>query len=237
MGRQTVSRAEAAAMLGRSERSLTNYTRQGLLTPMMSQRGREYYADEVDALKEGLDTVRNPESLMVRLVQLSVQNQALTRRLERVEAILGFDVPVLSHAEKDVISEYWRAEYFASNPVYQTDVIRDFTKVLIGMDEDFLQLVELYTEDREPWRVFLQAADSLKQHCPKAGIIKDEELSAAQQQLQVARNMLEQRATLYVTRRDGERAAYTSFPKQEPSVHQRVFTKLPSSIKKRSNRG
>jgi len=224
MGRKKVPRAEAAALLKCSERSLSNYTRRGLLTPVVGGgHRRSYYLDELEALQEALNDEQSLESLTVRVLQLNALCHSMKRRIESLETVLGFDVPILSHAKEDVFSEYWRAEDLSHNPVHQADVIRDYTKTLLGLHEEFLELVERYTDDREPWRVFLKAADALQQ-----GAVEDEDLIAAQRQLGVVRNMLEQRAIQYVARRDGERAAYAAFPRTEPSVHQRVLARLPT---------
>lgn len=229
MGRKKVPTAEAAKLLGVTTRSLTNYTAQGLLWPESGKGSAKlYYVDELSALREALDNDQGLQNLALRVTRNEALVRTLTKRMADVEAVLGFDLPILSYEKEDVLAEYWRAEDLARNPVHQVDVIRDFVKTLLAIQEEFLHLVELYSEDREPWRVFLEAADALQDHGPETDWLNREEVYAAQTQLHVARNMFEQRAIQYLRRRDGERATNRSFPKAEPCIHKRVLARLPT---------
>lgn len=229
MGRKKVPTAEAAKLLGVTKRSLTNYTAQGLLSPETGKGGaKSYYVDELSALKEVLSSDRGAKDLALRVMLNEAMIRTLTKRLRDVESVLGFDLPVLSYEKEDVLALYWLAEDLASNPIHEADVVRDFVKTLLAMQEEFLKLVELHAEDREPWRIFLEAADALQQRGPEPGGFKDQELAATQAQLQVARSMFEQRAIQYVRRRDGERASHWAFPKTEPCIHKRILARLPT---------
>jgi len=227
MGRNSglLTADEAAKILGTYAARVHQYTQEGVLRARYegNRNRRLFRSEEVYALKEAKESGLDLPTLCTRALQAYALSHALEQRLERVEAVLGLDVPILSYDEESVMAEYLRAQDLAANPIQEPVAITDFIKALLGIHEEFLELVQRYTHDQEPWKIFLLAARHLRENCPVARMLADDEMSSAQLELQVARRVFSRTAFIFVCSRNGKQAAHTTFPETEPDIHERIL--------------
>jgi len=236
MGRKAglITAAEAAEILGCTQRRVYQYTDSGLLSASHdgNRRKKMYGRDQIYAVKEafdGLDGKLDLPRLLAEILQLKARCSSLEQRLGHVEAVNHLDVPILSYEKDEVLAVYWAAKDLARDPTSEFMVVLDFSKTLRGIHQEFLELVELHTEDREPWRVFREAAQRLRKNCTGTQLFEYIEIATAQAELQAARGQFENVVFNFVCARDGKREAYRRFPHLEPDIHKRILRFMPTT--------
>jgi hypothetical protein len=226
MGRkQLLDAEEASKVLGVHKRRVVQYTTDGWLRAVYEPGSRSplYRPEDVYAMKEGREGPIDLPMLYVRALQGWALSAALEERIEALESMLNLDAAILSYEREEIVAEYMRTEDLAAQPPEDIFAIRDFAKVVLGIRHEYLELVERYTGDHEPWSIFEHAARRIRESVTKTELIHCVELATAHAELQASRMHLERVAFWYLYNRDGARAARKRFPKSEPDIHERIL--------------
>lgn len=155
-----LTRAEAAAVLGVSERTIYRRLRAGALRPFMKRGERGVLREDVCALKE---FANKPEAMPVNgatLAQLRAQIRELQYDLEKCEEILdlrrlplGLSLPALA------------AKYRAAIQELGSGIVRgnewNWAEFLMRLRWDDLEKIASTSGDPHPWRPFWRLVEML----------------------------------------------------------------------------
>lgn len=214
-----ISVNEAAEILGVTPARVYQMYREDLIRGVGRLRqDLQFSLEEVCALAElresnesmGLGRIR------AQLVQLSARMTALERSMESMERVIGLRARRVGHSKIEIASLQAKAEKALEEPALELSDIREWSEVFMGLHEEFFDLLEVHTDDPEPWRLFLELSQKMYEDCPLAGRFKNEELLATRAELDVARSNLRQAAWAYVYKRRGSAFSRQEFPDTDP---------------------
>lgn len=225
-----VDTEEAAALLEVTTHTVHKYVERGLLSchyPGAKKTGgrgeRMYHREEVEALAElrssGLHTSR--AALTNQVLVLSVKVKQLETTLSELSCYLGMSACVLPTSQEEVRQFHLEARQIVDLPL-DIDDHRDvqWAKRMLPVSEEFLALVQEYTQDHEPWRVFM---DSMKRLLAIHG-----QPGPVNTILEHALLNLRNAAFLYVCSTQGIRATREVFP--ELTYTGRIFATIQNHV-------
>jgi hypothetical protein len=218
MGTNDVSAKEAAEILGVSTARVYQMKRSGRLRSVgrLTQDIR-FSREEVCALAEAReDGYPRLDELQEQLIQSRAHIRMLERRLEGLERMMGLRSRLVGRNEVEVLGLYFKAQDAVKEPTVDVIDTREWREVFLGIHEEFFDLVESYTGDPEPWRVFVTLAKKVHENAPPLGELYDEELVATKAELEVARRNVRAAAWMYLYHRRGRAFAEAEFPDTDP---------------------
>jgi MerR-like DNA binding protein len=212
-----VTAEEAGNILGVKTGEVHYLVRRGLLRPRYLRprgKGAVFSPEEVSALAE----VRERGRLDLRGVQNTAAQafalaRQLSRRVEFLESMLGYQSHPMPTDEEQVIALYARAQDEQQDPPETVAGILEWARLFVAMGEEFLDLVEAYTNDEAAWKVFMDLSEILLINAPIERFNFDKELEAAYGYLDVGRRNLRNVSFFYVRNRFGTRRANEMFDK------------------------
>lgn len=117
-----------------------------------------YREDDVHELDLARHT-KTKSNYTLALQAIAIARRA-ERQLEEIRDYLGLATYNLGVEKEDVIQFYEEARQ-SNLQVLLAQPFQVWSKKLLAIDEDYLSLVTNYTEDKEPWLVFMQLAQTL----------------------------------------------------------------------------
>jgi hypothetical protein len=215
MGSELLTRAEVAAILDVDVRTVDRMSSSGWLTPHRTggaARSSRYKRDEVSALLEFRDWKRPDIATVNRIaMQALVRSRAAERKLEQLCTLLGADGTTIPTAEDEVVRLYMRAEDVVQTPELRLSAaeVLEWGRILLSINEEYLELVRVYVTPPEPWSVFTDLARRVSENGRSADGL---ELQSAYAYFELARRNMRNVAYLYVRRVGGEKEAKQRFP-------------------------
>jgi hypothetical protein len=209
-----VNPVEAAQILGVSVDQVHTLHRKGFLEASYPEgrrphnlAGKRFRREDVLTLKELRAQCKgaSPEKLQQLALQAIVVSKRVERRLNELTHYLGLTDSALSLEKERVIAFFTRVSDFVEEPrIDSPQEAIDWARQLLGVTEEFLELVALHTQEAEPWKVFLEAGKRLAAHCSTG--------TQARTYVDHARRNLRNAAYMYVRGEKGVRAADRLFP-------------------------
>lgn len=168
---ELITAVEAAKILGVTVSQTHTLHRNGFIEAYYPEgrrpnqlAGKYFRQEDVLLLKELREQLKDEPTAKLR--QLAMRAVITSRRVERRLAELanyfGLDDVAPSLEKDQVVAFYVRVKEFTEDPRVrsQEDAIA-LAKRLLGVTEEYLELVALHTGDHEPWKVFLQTGKLL----------------------------------------------------------------------------
>jgi hypothetical protein len=210
--------AEAAEILTVSTQRVYQMNREGLIHAVGKIRGGLRFAtEEICALAE--ERQKNGSlglpRLHARVIQLGAKMHATERHLQSIDRVLGLSLPNIGYDEADMKSLYFKAQQALVEPTLNLDQVREWSQVFLALHEEFFELLERYTDDPEPWRLFLNLGVKMSKDCPLLTEAHNDERSFTKKELDMARRNLRAALWLYITNHRGQRAANEEFPETD----------------------
>lgn len=197
---------EAAQTLQCTTKSVYNMAKKGLLKTIYvkTESGRsvahfralDVFA-AVSARFEGLD-VAKAGNLAMRALALSEHNQSM---IQALLDILGFHQPSIPFDEAGVaaLQEEAKERLEATLPASDQEILR-WSRVLMQISEEYLELAKTVTGDPEPWKVFTFLGERLAEDLQESCGATQDKIKAF---LSGARKHFRNTAYFYVRTRDG----------------------------------
>jgi len=208
---ETYISAEAAAQIHNVHVSRVHaWSRNGLLEahyPNGRPGGKHFRRTDVLDLLELTENERS--GLRRKLPQVALQALLASRRVEKrlneLVQYLGLTQEVLSSEKNDVVLLFVQIQYFLEPPVDRSpEVALQWARRLLGVTEEYLELVAQHLGEPEPWKLYVELARVLAEiHGPS---------SNARMFIEHARRNLRNAAYFYVRRAKGTHAAARIFP-------------------------
>lgn len=162
---------EAAAILAVTPQMVHKYVEKGMLPCHYPtgkkpgvRRSRTFRRVDVDALAElredGICT--SQAALISHVLGLSVKIRRLEQGHDELLCYLGMSDHKLSTDYADVMQLYLEAKQIIEQPL-SVDDLRDvrWARRLLPIGEDYLAIVKMHTQDKEPWQVFTNSLKRL----------------------------------------------------------------------------
>lgn len=211
---ETVTTEEAAKLLGVSERSIRNYVDQGILRRL----------GEGNKIQVALQDILSASSLLGRCFDFAatarnalralVSATRAEKRLTRIELLMGIDSTNLGTNEEEVLA--FTAACTSALTDYTQDLSAErvlaWSYQLANVTEEYLDLVDLYTGNDEPWVPFMEVAQKLIESAPQKTFSSRKDLEIAYGYVAAARKHLRQVAYFYIRRKYGKSKAHTAMP-------------------------
>lgn len=228
MGRSDsrVTPDQAAKILGVGRHQVYRYQREGLLTAYKGEGKFRLLLDahEVSALAAIRHSPTTVLELQKTLVATQVHCRALERRLDLVERALCVRNPNLCYERASVEELVSRAYAAVKDPPTDALQILDWCNVFFSVKEEFLKLVQLYTENPEPWSPFLRLAERIDTYRPST--LNDEDVLGAYMLLTAARRALRQTVFFYLMEYRTPAYAQEVIPEAATTLVRRLNAKL-----------
>lgn len=160
MKEELLTEAQAAAYLRVGERQLRKMARRGHVKLQQTEHGKAYRKSDLRIL-EGLLTEGVPTGF-VEAKQLVSEVRALTNELNRIKFVVGLDLPKLGTDRDSVISLLLKAEdALREQPTKEPEELMVWARNLQALTEAHLEAITRYTDQKEPWRAFLNLGHKL----------------------------------------------------------------------------
>lgn len=213
MKRQTLTCAEVAKRINRSVQQVHYMVRQGNLSPC-GMEGRKYIFE-----REQIETYvalraqgAGPGRVAGWAIQAKAAVTALEKRLDAIYEILGLTSHELGRSTSEVTGLYGIAKARMGVEREATpQEVAEWARVLHSIDGSYLGLVEHVMVDREPWRVYMGAADAVKAGVARPQLVADPNLERSFRALLHARNQLRAVAYFYAQPRLNRRELRLAF--------------------------
>lgn len=163
--------AETAEVLGVSVEMVHVYDRKQLLEayyPEGRKAGKRFLAEDVFALHELRqehkgDFLRKLPQLAMRAI---VTSRRVEKRLDELMQFLGLNDVALSLEPTDVAMLHFNVEKALTMPRAEGDQeLLDWSKKLLAINEEYLDLVKMHLGDEYPWKPYLDLARVLSEKC------------------------------------------------------------------------
>jgi hypothetical protein len=190
---QLVPIAEAAKLVGMTERTLHSMTERGVLEAIHPEkRGPKHFRmHDISALAELRLKKMDLPTIADLAMQAYVTARANSRRVDDLYYLLGFDSPVLGTTEEEVIALYIRAqEAGACTRDLPAESVHEWAGIFYAVDEAYLELVLRHTGSDEPWKVFVDLANTFLSEMPTDSFSTNPPLKSAYAYLSIARTNL-----------------------------------------------
>jgi D-serine deaminase-like pyridoxal phosphate-dependent protein len=220
MGRQDLedylTLSAARKHLGVSRSTFARLVRRGLLAPLRREGKPYFHRVEVQAYKasaRGRYALPEVRSLALQALSIARRNE---QRLMEVFARLGLEVIPLPRDESSVRALYREAEeLLVSEELKENAWVKYWSGCLFSMDETYLELVEFFVANDEPWKVFFDATSKI------LGALRaenDRGLALVIKRLDAARAHLRYVGYMYCRRVRGVKVANTVFDGRASAV-------------------
>ena len=208
-----LSRKDTASLLRVTIQCLRKFVKQGLLKP--EGRGRQvcFRRADVVALLETVGGTMDLASVANTAMRALIKAEQCEQVLNKLLSTLGFTSRPLVTSRAAILRLYERAKGYRAEKegTSEAGTVFYFSQELFGISEEYLRLVEHYTADGEPWRVFLEASEKLCELAPRHRLVHDYELASAYGFLEAARRHIRSVAYLYVRATHGAKVADDAF--------------------------
>ena len=226
---ETVSVAEAAKLLGVTDRTVRNYIDNGVLHRVGPVRLGRVLLHDITAFAPILAKCFDFAAIARTTLRAMVTAVRAERRLDRLEALMGIDSYILPTDEVDVQAFHLKCTETALS--YTTDFsandVLQWAYSLSAITEEYLQLVELVTYDNEPWAPYMELGRKLVEAAPKDMFSKYKDLEVAYAYLNAGRRHLRQVAYFYIRNKHGAKKANDAYPEvQKDTIDSDILSLL-----------
>lgn len=218
---------EAAKMLGVPIRALKTLIQKGVLEPEVGDtKKRGFRLSDLSALAQALSKKMDLSSIgHMALKALAIATRA-DRKINQLYEAVGFRVLDLPLEEASAVALYQRTQEALFQMEFSPDEVTEWARVFLAMSEEYLKLLELYTESEEPWKVFMDLGAHLSEAAPVEKFTYRKDLEAAWGLLRVGRNHLRQVSYFYARQKLGARKAGQLLPDAQLSTTETVLNLL-----------
>lgn len=168
MGRNDglLTQAEAAKLLGVSQRHLRNMARVGYIRPAKLQKrdGRPLYRPEdVHALVELRSRPLDLQSTASTAMQAHMLSRSIANKLDKLCRFLGLENNRLRTDEDSIYALHLRVQETLKEDHTELSAaaVIEWASIFNSFDEYYLQLLEDYTLSPSPWEIYLQLANDM----------------------------------------------------------------------------
>ena len=228
-----ISHTKAARILDITRRHLWRLVRQGIIFPAKRGDGvREalYRPEEIYAV---LEMRKSKLSLdMPSVAAMALQAQALSRsvegRLRSLCRLLGIVENRLRRDEESMFDLHQRVRNTLEEDLstMTSASIIEWASIFNSIDEAYLTVLEVFTNDPNPWQRYMLLANTLMVHRNPA---EDAGVSFAYACLDSSRRNLRHAAYFYVFAKNGQRTADNLFTK-EAATEEVIAQLFPHAI-------
>jgi hypothetical protein len=216
---------EAGRMLGVGVSMVRGYTRSGILPfvrPGRSSRSpRLYKIDDVAALVEAKSKDTSLAAVATMAKQAYVSSQNTEKLLSKLLTVLGVDTKPLVLTELAILQLYAEAEELIESELpLSSSKILEWARVFYVVTEEYLGLVEQYTESTEPWKVFLDLGNKINHQTIQ---LHDTEMFVVNSYFMMAHRNVRNVAYFYVRHSKGQKLAESLFPASKGDVHEDII--------------
>lgn len=211
---EAVDVESAAKLLGVSPRSVRNYVDRGILRRLGDGSKILVSLQDIYAAASTLSHCFDFTAIARAALRALVSASRAERRLDRLELLLGVDSFVLGTEEQDVMELYKKCRDLLTDfteDMKAADVL-EWSRFFAGVTEEYLELVEMYTGDQEPWVPYMEAAQKLYDSAPRDTFRQRRDLEVAYAYVSASRLHLRQVAYFYIRRHHGKKVAGASCP-------------------------
>lgn len=132
----------------------------GVLKPHPSSKStvknRLFRMSDIAAVQEIRSRGANPEAAFVEARQASMEVQILRKDLEKLRYVLGVDMPMIDTSRDTVVCMMLEAEdALRAMPSQDPAVLLKWAKTLHSLSEAHLESITFHSEQKEPWKSFL----------------------------------------------------------------------------------
>jgi hypothetical protein len=218
--------AQTAEQLKVTRRHLGHMVRRGYIRPAKVGRYRKdslFRPEDVNAVL----AMRGRGVDLPKLARIAAQAHALSlsnaAKLEKICAFLGLENNRLRLDEESVFLLHMKVHETLKLQLsdLHASAVMEWASTFNGFDEAYLHIVEGYTNDQSPWRLYLELANRLM---TEQNTKLETNLKFAYSCLDAARRHLRHVSYFYVMNRFGERVANDLFVKG--SVDDEIIAQL-----------
>ncbi len=217
MGRnaELLSFEETMALLKVGRRHLGDLVRKGYIRPAKigrHLRNAEFRPEEVHALLD----IRRRSTDLPKIAAMAGQARALSlsnaATLEKLCVFLGLNNNRLRTDEESIFVLHMKAQDALKTQLSDLSAagVLDWAATLNGIDEGYLELLEGFTKDTQPWSLYLELANQIANQQNER---TETNLRFAYTCLDAARRHLRHVSYFYVMTKFGERTANKMFIK------------------------
>lgn len=174
-----ISEEEAASLMGVQRRVIKQLEKKGMLLPKSGSSPPAYYAVEVAALHEIRCKKPSPKKTATLAAQAYATTRSFDRRLADLENLVRISARRLPIDEESVMSLYLRAADALEELPESSEEVLEWSKIYLGIHEEWLDLLEAYTDDSSSWEVFHRLCLRIEFSAPEHRFGFDKELEAA----------------------------------------------------------
>lgn len=212
---KTVSKADAAQLLGVSLSTLTVFTKKGILSPAIegerSSPKTRYLLSDISSVLEALNKKWNLVSIGHTALRAYVTAKRAERKVNELLTMMGLHERELPTDEESVQALYIQAQDDLKKTAFSAEEVLFWSRVFLKIGEEYFSLVETYTGSTEPWRYFLLLGQHLATQ--KGGVSPaDIERQAAYRYLTYARQNMRSAAYFSIREKYGHRKAAQVIP-------------------------
>jgi hypothetical protein len=204
-----VTRIEAAAMLEVDPRTLSLWVREGRLKAYTFQKTRKVFFLKVEVQSVMLARAeKNMDIWKVHSIALTALStaQRAERRLTSLLEQLGLDTEPLPRDDASLRELYLEAQKgVLSSEARDADWLKFWAGAFFTMDEVYLELVERMSGDEEPWKVFIDFANSVTRNLVEGGY--PVQVASAVQRFDAGKRNLLHTGYMYCRRVHGRKVA------------------------------
>lgn len=156
-----VSSAEAAHLLGIGPRQLQRLVKSGVLKPHPTAsrstiKNRVFRMSDIAAIQEIRSRGNNPEAAFVEARQAAMEVKILRQDMEKMRYVLGLDMPMVATDRDTVMGLVLEAEdTLRDTPSDDPVVLLKWAKILHSLSEAHFESITFHSEQKEPWKSFL----------------------------------------------------------------------------------
>ncbi len=221
----TLTRAEAAEILGVSMSTLTHMLRDGHV------RAKEYDGnkalfdeEEVHALKEAREMGSSPQQLLEMTRQAWAAARIAQRKVEYLERLLGMHVPPANQlSEEGVRALHAEAEEALEQRLSSADKVNYWADKFFSICDAYLARVKEVIGIDDPWLLYLRLSDHLVMGRDFVASQLDPAEIIAYKRLHAGREQFRRAAFTYLLQRFGKQKAFKVFPTEFDGYHHDVM--------------
>lgn len=231
-----VSIAEAAHLLGIGQRQLQRMVKSGVLKPHPTAskstiKNRLFRMSDIASIQEIRARGSNPEAAFVEARQAAMEVKILRRDLEKLRYVLGLDTPLIATDRDTVVSLLLESEDALRDlPSQDRDVLLKWANVLHSLSEAHFEAITFHSEQREPWKSFLNLGRHLLSGCDHSLTRYDLELRNIYVLLAAGLKKARQTAYFHVRTLYGKEYAARITPEVKGCPHQDVIAMSFNSL-------
>jgi hypothetical protein len=156
-----VSLAEAANILGIGQRQMRKLVERGVIKPHPTEskstiKKRLFRMTDVASVREIWDKGVNPEAAFVEARQAAMEVRVLRRELEMIRQVIGIDHPIIGTDRDTVVGLLLEAEDLLREPPSKDSaLLLTWARRLHAMTEGHYESITFHTDQKQPWRAFL----------------------------------------------------------------------------------